>query len=102
MNATKCISYLTIELKEQIPDGFRGKMSDWIFGCDICQDVCPWNRFAESHNHPELAPKKELFRFDKRRWIELSEQTFQKLFKKTALKRTGYNGLKRNIQYNQK
>ncbi|MBR9999485.1 MAG: tRNA epoxyqueuosine(34) reductase QueG [Cyclobacteriaceae bacterium] len=97
MDATKCISYLTIELKDHIPEEFEGKMKDWIFGCDICQDVCPWNRFARPHSQPDFLPREELFDFDKNSWKELTEDTFFGLFGKSAIKRTGYDGLKRNI-----
>jgi epoxyqueuosine reductase len=102
MDATKCISYLTIELKDQIPSEFKGKMNDWIFGCDICQDVCPWNRFSKSQTDQALIPKEDLFSFSKATWIELTEETFNALFKKSALKRTGYKGLKRNINFAEK
>ncbi len=99
MDASKCISYLTIELKDEIPEGFKGKMKDWIFGCDICQDVCPWNRFSRSHDQPAFQLKRELFDFDKHQWQELTEETYHRIFKKSALKRTGYVGLKRNILF---
>jgi epoxyqueuosine reductase len=99
MNASKCISYLTIELKDRIPDDFRGKMNDWIFGCDICQDVCPWNRFSRPHNQPAFHPDNVLFNYDKDTWGDLTEDAFNDLFKKSALKRVGYFGLKRNISF---
>lgn len=99
MDSTKCISYLTIELQDKIPADFKGKMNDWIFGCDICQDVCPWNRFSKPHGQPAFQPKNDLFDFDKKRWLELTEETFHSLFKKSALKRAGYKGLKRNISF---
>lgn len=102
MDASKCISYLTIELKEEIPDDFKGKMNDWIFGCDICQDVCPWNRFSISHNEPAFKPDEPLFRFDKTVWKALREDTFNEVFKKSPLKRAGYKGLKKNILFNGK
>jgi epoxyqueuosine reductase len=102
MDAAKCISYLTIVLKDQIPSEFKGKMDDWIFGCDICQDVCPWNRFSKSHTNQALIPMEDLFRFRKEKWMELTEETFNKLFKISALKRTGFKGLKRNIHFIEK
>jgi len=99
MDATKCISYLTIELKDQIPQSFKGKMKDWIFGCDICQDVCPWNRFSKAHREPEFVPNHELYNFDKQTWEEMTEETFLTVFQKSTLKRTKYKGLKRNILF---
>lgn len=99
MDASRCISYLTIELKDNIPDQFTGKLKDWIFGCDICQDVCPWNRFSSPHETEEFSPREELFSFDKQSWKEITPEEFQNLFKKSALKRTGYEGLKRNIRF---
>jgi len=100
MDASKCISYLTIELKENIPPEFNGKLNNWIFGCDICQEVCPWNRFAKSHHEPLFKPAEKLKDLNKKDWINLSERTFKDLFKKSAIKRTKYNGLKRNINFN--
>ena len=99
MDATKCISYLTIELKDQIPQEFTGKTDDWIFGCDICQDVCPWNRFAKPHVQPEFMPNEQLFNFSKQQWKEITEEVFQAVFRKSAVKRTGFGGLKRNISF---
>ena len=99
VDASKCISYLTIELKEAIPEQFGGTFENWIFGCDICQDVCPWNRFAEPHREPQFVPLTELLEMDQRQWRELSEEQFQKIFKESALKRTGFSGLKRNIEF---
>jgi len=99
MDASKCISYLTIELKEEIPKAFEGKLRDWIFGCDICQEVCPWNRFSKPHNEPLFKPDDKLNSFNKKDWIEITEDTFQSLFKKSAVKRTKYSGLKRNINF---
>ena len=99
MDASKCISYLTIELKERIPEDFRGKMNDWIFGCDICQDVCPWNRFSRPHNQPAFHPNNALFYFDKETWNYLKEDDFIDLFKKSALKRAGYKGIRKNITF---
>jgi len=97
LDASKCISYLTIELKEEIPQDFKGKMKQWIFGCDICQEVCPWNRFSIPHNEPAFIPSEKLLLMNKGEWIDLSEGSFKILFKKSAVKRTKYKGLKRNI-----
>ena len=97
MDASKCISYLTIELKEEISDEFKGKLRNWIFGCDICQEVCPWNKFANAHAEPDFAPDERLKTMNERKWIELTEDDFQSLFRKSAVKRAKYKGLKRNI-----
>lgn len=99
IDGSKCISYFTIELKENIPTEFKDKMEDWMFGCDICQDVCPWNRFSKAHQQPLFNPKSELVNFTKKDWTEITEETFRKVFKKSAVKRTKFSGLKRNIQF---
>lgn len=99
VDASKCISYLTIELKEAIPMEFKGKMENWMFGCDICQDVCPWNRFSSPHKEPSFQPHPELEEISKRGWEELTEETFRKVFQKSAVKRTKYSGLMRNIRF---
>lgn len=99
VDGSRCISYLTIELKDAIPDEFLGKMENWAFGCDICQDVCPWNRFSRPHQEPAFGPHPELQGFSKKDWIEMTEETFQKVFKKSAVKRTKFAGLKRNLQF---
>jgi epoxyqueuosine reductase len=85
VDGSKCISYLTIELKEQIPDSFKNKMNDWIFGCDICMDVCPWNRFASPHNEPLFHPNTIFLDLTKRDWEELSDEAFKQIFKKSPL-----------------
>lgn len=99
VDGSKCISYYTIELKDQIPENVKGKFENWIFGCDICQDVCPWNRFSTPHHEPRFEPKPGLDEMSNQDWRELSEDVFQKLFKKSAVKRTGFEGLKRNIHF---
>ena len=99
IDSNRCISYLTIELRESIPDPFRDKMEDWIFGCDVCQDVCPWNRFARPHNEPEFKPHQDLAGMTKKDWEQLSEETFKRLFNKSAVKRTKFTGLKRTISF---
>ena len=99
VDGSKCISYLTIELKNEIPSSFKGKMDDWIFGCDVCQDVCPWNRFSKPHNEPLFNPHPDLLGMDSRQWEEITEAVFQKVFRKSAVKRTKYSGLKRNIDF---
>ena len=96
----KCISYLTIELKDEIiPSEFKGKMENWAFGCDICQDVCPWNRFSKPHNESRFMPKEKILNLTTLEWEQLNEEMFNELFKLSAVKRTKYKGLKRNIQF---
>ena len=99
LDASKCISYLTIELKSQIPTEFKGKMDNWIFGCDICQDVCPWNRFSKPHNQEEFDPHTKLVNMSKADWEDISEEVFREIFRKSAVKRTKYDGLKRNVKF---
>ena len=99
IDASKCISYLTIELKDEIPSEFNGKMDNWAFGCDVCQDVCPWNRFSRKHNEPLFNPNQEMMKMGKKEWEELTEETFEVIFKNSAVKRTKYKGLKRNIYF---
>lgn len=99
VDGSKCISYLTIELKEAIPPSFQGQFEDWVFGCDICQDVCPWNRFAEPHKEPEFAPHPDLQEMTREDWKELTEEVFREIFRKSAVKRTKFNGLRRNIDF---
>lgn len=100
LDASKCISYLTIELKDEVlPNEFKGKMDNWMFGCDICQTVCPWNRFSEKHEEPAFEPHPDLLHLTKSDWLDLSEEVFQGLFRKTAVKRTKFKGLKRNIDF---
>jgi epoxyqueuosine reductase len=99
VDGSKCISYLTIELKDNIPLGFKGKVDDWMFGCDVCQDVCPWNRFSKPHNEPLFNPHPELLSMTKKDWEEITHETFSKVFKKSAVKRTKFSGLKRNINF---
>lgn len=99
LETNQCISYLTIEHRSAIPDEFKGKMEDYIFGCDICQDVCPWNRFAKPHNEVAFIPENELLNWTKSEWIELTQEVFNHLFKDSAVKRTKYSGLKRNIDF---
>ena len=99
VDGSKCISYLTIELKNQIPSDFKGKMDDWMFGCDICQDVCPWNRFSKSHNEPLFNPHPDLLSMTKKDWEEITEDVFKKVFQKSAVKRTKFSGLTRNIDF---
>ncbi|MBI3260551.1 MAG: tRNA epoxyqueuosine(34) reductase QueG, partial [Ignavibacteriae bacterium] len=99
VDGSKCISYFTIELKEEIPKEVKGKFENWIFGCDICQDVCPWNRFSKPHHEPKFSPAPDLEKMMQKDWTEITEDVFEKLFKKSAVKRTKYTGLKRNIKF---
>ncbi|AXT18916.1 tRNA epoxyqueuosine(34) reductase QueG [Flavobacteriaceae bacterium AU392] len=99
VNGSKCISYFTIELKENIPLEFKGQFNDWMFGCDICQDVCPWNRFSKTHNEPLFNPHPELLSMSKKDWEEVTQDTFNKVFKNSAVKRTKFSGLTRNIEF---
>ena len=99
LDASKCISYLTIELKNEIPPEFGGKMENWMFGCDICQQVCPWNRFSTPHDEPEFEPQPDLLSKTARDWQEITEEVFEEIFKQSAVKRTKYSGLKRNLAF---
>jgi epoxyqueuosine reductase len=99
VDGSKCISYYTIELKDNLPDEMKGKLDDWAFGCDVCQDVCPWNRFSKAHNEPLFQANPELLSYSKQDWEEITAETFQKVFKDSPLKRTKLEGLKRNIQF---
>jgi len=98
INAKKCISYLTIENKDNIPEELNDSMNNSIFGCDICQDVCPWNKNSKPHEEIEFLPKKNLRKLRKKDWVELTEETFDRIFEGSAIKRTKYKGLKRNIR----
>jgi epoxyqueuosine reductase len=99
VDGSKCISYFTIELKDEIPAEAKGKFQNWIFGCDICQDVCPWNRFAKPHNESRFNPSAEFQNMRSNDWKELTEDVFQRVFKNSPLNRTKYAGLKRNIRF---
>jgi epoxyqueuosine reductase len=99
VDGSKCISYFTIELKENIPQDMKGKFDDWAFGCDVCQDVCPWNKFSKAHSEPLFKPNPELLSMSKKDWIEITEETFKAVFKNSPLKRAKFQGLKRNIDF---
>jgi epoxyqueuosine reductase len=99
VDGSKCISYFTIELKDNLPQEMKGKFNDWAFGCDICQDVCPWNKFSKPHNEPLFNANPELLSFTKKDWEEITEETFNKVFQNSPLKRTKLEGLKRNITF---
>lgn len=99
VDGSKCISYFTIELKDNLPQEMKGKFDDWMFGCDVCQDVCPWNRFSKPHNEPLFQTNSDILNFSKSDWEEITVDTFQKVFKNSAVKRTKYDGLLRNIDF---
>lgn len=100
VDGSKCISYATIELKKNIlPSSFEGKMDNWMFGCDICQDVCPWNRFSKPHQEPLFAPHEKLLGMSKTDWHEITEELFGELFRKSAVKRAKFEGVKRNLKF---
>ncbi len=99
VDGSKCISYFTIELKDNLPQEMKGKFNDWMFGCDVCQDVCPWNRFSKPHNEPLFQTNSDILNFSKSDWEEITIETFQKVFKNSAVKRTKYEGLLRNINF---
>lgn len=99
VDGSKCISYFTIELKENLPQEMKGKFDNWAFGCDVCQDVCPWNKFSKSHNEPLFNPKPEILSFSKKVWEEITEDVFNKVFENSAVKRTKLQGFKRNIEF---
>ncbi len=99
IDGSKCISYATIELKDQIPDFFKDKMEDWMFGCDICQDVCPWNRFSAPTLEEKFRPNSEIKNFTKQEWKDITQEIFSSVFRKSAVKRTKFTGLKRNLNF---
>src|SRR5688572_309845 len=96
VDGSKCISYFTIELKEEIPKEVKGKFENWVFGCDTCQDVCPWNRFSKPHTEPAFHPSEDLMKMNARDWQEITEDVFKKIFSHSAVRRTGFKGLKKN------
>jgi epoxyqueuosine reductase len=100
VDGSKCISYFTIELKNEIiPDAVSGKFQNWMFGCDVCQDVCPWNRFSTKHNETKFTPLPQILNFSNKEWEELTEEAFKKIFINSPLKRSKYSGIKRNIKF---
>ncbi|RAV28594.1 tRNA epoxyqueuosine(34) reductase QueG [Sinomicrobium soli] len=99
VDGSKCISYFTIELKGNLPAEFEGKFDDWMFGCDVCQDVCPWNRFSKPHSEPLFDPHPDLLEMSRADWEDITEDIFRDIFRKSAVKRTKFEGLKRNIEF---
>lgn len=100
VDGSKCISYFTIELKEAIPTEFAAKLDNWAFGCDVCQDVCPWNRFSKPHNEPRFTPREEMLSLSKSDWLEMTDEVFKEITKRSPIKRTGLEGMKRNVFQN--
>ncbi|WP_026837445.1 tRNA epoxyqueuosine(34) reductase QueG [Gillisia sp. JM1] len=99
VDGSKCISYFTIELKNELPNSYKNQFDDWMFGCDVCQDVCPWNKFSKAHSEPLFDPNPQILEYDKKDWEELTKETFNEIFKKSAVKRTKFDGLKRNLRF---
>ncbi|WKK65426.1 tRNA epoxyqueuosine(34) reductase QueG [Lutimonas zeaxanthinifaciens] len=99
IDASKCISYFTIELKDEIPEAYKNKFEDWAFGCDICQDVCPWNRFSKPNHEEKFQPDPRLLSNSKSDWEEITEEVFREIFKRSAVKRTKFKGFQRNIRF---
>ena len=99
VDGSKCISYFTIELREEIPLAMEGQFGDWIFGCDVCQDVCPWNRFAKGHREKRFEPNKAVSEWREKEWEEITDDVFKKILKNSPLKRAGLEGIKRNLEF---
>jgi epoxyqueuosine reductase len=100
IDGSKCISYFTIELKDAlIPNSMKGKFDNWMFGCDTCQDVCPWNRFSKPHNEIAFTPLPEILNCTTSQWEELNEESFKKIFAQSPIKRTKYSGIQRNLKF---
>lgn len=99
VDGSRCISYFTIELKDALPEDMKGRFDDWVFGCDVCQDVCPWNRFSKPHNEQAFSLSEELKTMNRKEWEEMTEDVFRRVFRNSAVKRTGYRGLMRNLVF---
>lgn len=99
VDGSKCISYYTIELQENLPQDLKGKLDDWMFGCDVCQDVCPWNKFSKAHSEPLFTPYPELLSYTKKDWEEITQETFEKVFTNSPLKRIKIEGVQRNVAF---
>lgn len=99
VDGSKCISYFTIELKDHFPEEVKGKFENWAFGCDICQEVCPWNRFSKPTNVSSFEAKEEIMEFSERDWLEITDEVFNSVFKDSPISRTGLEGMKRNVRW---
>jgi epoxyqueuosine reductase len=99
VDSRKCISYLTIELREEIPEEFKGTFENRVYGCDICQDVCPWNRFSQRHREPRFEPNEHFTSLSVEDWLNITEESFKQVFGKSAVQRAGYKGFKRNMEF---
>ena len=99
VDGSKCISYFTIELKDNIPQEMKGKFEDWAFGCDICQDVCPWNKFSKPHSEPLLKANSNLLSMNKKEWMDITEETFNEVFKNSPINRAKYDGIRKNLLF---
>ena len=100
IDGSKCISYFTIELKDAlIPDAMKGKFENWMFGCDTCQDVCPWNRFSKPTSEMEFTPSSEVLNFSTADWETITEESFKEIFRHSPIKRTKFNGIQRNLKF---
>jgi epoxyqueuosine reductase len=99
VDSNRCISHLTIEYRDAIPQWFSEHLDNWAFGCDICQEVCPWNRFSKPHSEPAFEPHPKLLEMNKQEWVDITEEVFREIFRHSAVKRTKYSGLKRNLRF---
>jgi epoxyqueuosine reductase len=99
IDSNRCISYLTIEYKKELPQEYQSKMDGWAYGCDICQDVCPWNRFSEPHTEPDFEIRDHIKSKDWSDWEEISHELWDKMMQGSPIRRTGYEGFRRNIKF---
>ena len=99
VDGSKCISYFTIELKDAFPQEMKNNFDNWAFGCDVCQEVCPWNRFSKPTTESNFHPREGLLEMKSEEWFEITEEVFDKVFKDSAVQRTGFKGLKRNLEF---
>jgi epoxyqueuosine reductase len=102
VDSNKCISYLTIEYKKALPSEFQDKMNQWVYGCDTCQDVCPWNRFSKPHQEPDFKLREAIGKNDWKEWEEITHELWDEIMQGSAIRRTGYEGFKRNLNFAKK